>query len=361
MLYQKTFKNKKIIVTGHTGFKGSWLCSWLIKLGAKVIGFSDKVPLGNSHFKYQSLNKRMKNFKVDIRNKKKLENLIYKEKPEYIFHLAAQALVKKSYQYPQLTFESNSFGTLNLLEALKNYNKKCTVIIITSDKVYKNQESKLGYKENSILGGVDPYSASKASAEIIIESYIKSFFSNKKNKVSISIARAGNVIGGGDWAKDRLIPDCVKAWSKNKKVFLRNPSSTRPWQHVLEAIWGYIVLAKKLNQNKKFHGEAFNFGPPLKNNYSVKKIVQLMEKNWKNVRWEIKKNKRNIHETNILKLNSNKSLKFLNWRSCLKIEETMKLVSQWYKNYYSTRKNYDFTFQQIDYFEKILKRRIFKK
>ena len=227
MLYQKTFKNKKILVTGHPGFKGSWLCSWLIKLEANVIGISDKIPSGNSHFKYQSLNKKMKNFKLDIRNKKKLENLIYKEKPEFIFHLAAQALVKRSYQYPQLTFESNSFGTLNLLEALKNYKKKCTVIIITSDKVYKNQESKFVYKEDDILVGVDPYSASKASAEIIIESYIKSFFSNKKNKVSISIARAGNVIGGGDWAKDRLIPDCVRAWSKNKKVFLRNPNSTR--------------------------------------------------------------------------------------------------------------------------------------
>ncbi len=361
MLYEKIFKDKKIVVTGHTGFKGSWLCSWLIRLGAKVTGVSDKKPLGNSHYKYLSLEKKMKNFKIDIRNKKKLENLIRKEKPEFIFHLAAQALVKKSYNCPQLTFETNSFGTLNLLEALKNYNKKCTVVIITSDKVYKNLESKSGYNENSILGGVDPYSASKASAEIIIESYIKSFFLKKKNRVSISIARAGNVIGGGDWAKDRLIPDCVKAWAKNKKVLLRNPNSTRPWQHVLEAVWGYIVLAKKLNQSNKFHGEAFNFGPPSKNNYSVKKIVQLMEKNWKNVRWEIKKNKRNIHETNILKLNSHKSLKYLKWRSCLKIEETMKLVSQWYKNYYSTRKENNFTFKQIDYYEKILKRRKFKK
>ena len=352
------FKNKKIMITGHTGFKGSWLTAWLLKLGANVTGISLNVPTVPSHFENLNLKKKINNHFLDIRDLKKFKKIIIKTKPDFIFHLAAQALVKESYNDPFKTFTTNTLGTLNLMEILKSYNMKCIVVIITSDKVYKNLESKKGYKETNVLEGIDPYSGSKASAELIIKSYLKSYFYKKKRKVSIGIGRAGNVIGGGDWAKNRLIPDCMKAWSKNKKVILRNPYSTRPWQHVLEAIWGYLNLAINLKYNKSIHGEAFNFGPKPNNNFSVIQIVNLIKKNWKDIKWQEKKDKTKHYETNLLKLNSSKSLKILNWKCVLNINETVQMVTEWYKNYYhnkSYKKN--FTFEQISIFEKIIKKR----
>ena len=362
MLKKNFWKNKRVVVTGHTGFKGSWLTAWLLSLGAKVTGISLNIPTKPSHFKTLEIQKKINNNFFDLKNIDKLKKVIFKSQPDFIFHLAAQALVKDSYQNPYFTFSSNTVGTLNLLEVLRFYKKKCTVIIITSDKVYKNLESKRGYKENSIIGGIDPYSASKAAAEIVIHSYLKSYFNNKKNKnIAIAIARAGNVIGGGDWAKNRLIPDCMKAWSKNKKVILRNPNSTRPWQHVLEAVWGYINLASKLKLNSKLHCEAFNFGPNPRSNYSVLKIVKIMKENWKNIKWTLKKEKNKVYETNILKLDSNKSLKLLNWKCILTINETMLMVSSWYKNYYSKKINKkNSTIDQISFYEKLLKKRLFK-
>ena len=252
----KQFKNKRVIITGHTGFKGSWLAIWMHLLGAKVIGISNKVPTNPSHYKYLQMKSKIKNIKLDIKTSKKLKRIFKKFKPNYVFHLAAQSLVKQSYIDPKYTLETNSIGTLNILESLKAVKNKCIAVLITSDKVYKNLELGRGYVENDVLGGKDPYSVSKASAELIIQSYIDNFFPIKKTKVLIAIARAGNVVGGGDWSKNRLIPDCVKSWSKKKKVLIRNPKSTRPWQHVLEAISGYILLAKHLNENKKLHGEA---------------------------------------------------------------------------------------------------------
>ena len=253
------FKNKTVIITGHTGFKGSWLATWIHLLGAKVIGISNKIPSNPSHFKYLQMNSKIKNIKLDIRDLKKLKRIFKSKKPDFVFHLAAQSLVKQSYIDPKYTLETNALGTLNILESLKTIKKKrCIAVLITSDKVYKNLELRRGYAENDVLGGKDPYSVSKASAELIIKSYIENFFPIKDTKVLIGIARAGNVVGGGDWSEDRLIPDCVKSWSKKKKVFIRNPKSTRPWQHVLEAISGYILLANHLNKNKKIHG-GFNF------------------------------------------------------------------------------------------------------
>ena len=358
--YKNLFKNKKVIITGHTGFKGSWLTAWLLKLGAKVTGISLNIPTNPSHFKTLEIDKKITNFFTDIREFKKFKKIINKTKPDFIFHLAAQALVKESYQEPLSTFSINTMGTLNLMEILKSYDRKCIVVIITSDKVYKNLESKKGYKETSTLGGIDPYSGSKAAAELVIHSYLNSYFLKKNKKISIAIARAGNVIGGGDWAKNRLIPDCIKAWSKNKKVFLRNPSSTRPWQHVLEAIWGYLNLAARLKFEKKLHGEAFNFGPNQKNNHSVIQIVNLIKKDWENIKWEFKKD-RKVYETNILKLDSSKSFKLLKWKCALNIKETMQMVSEWYKKFYfdnSSGKN--ITFEQISLYEEIIKRRLFK-
>ena len=362
MNLKNTFRNKKVIITGHTGFKGSWLTLWLKILGANVIGLSNNIPTNPSHFKVTNLKNKIKHKKVDIRNLNQLKKIFKKNQPDYIFHLAAQSLVSKSYSDPNYTWETNTIGTLNILQSLREIKKKCVAVLITSDKSYKNLEIKRGYKENDILGGKDPYSASKASAELAIQSQINSFFPLKNTKVIIGIARAGNVIGGGDWSNDRLIPDCVKSWSKNKKVLIRNPKSTRPWQHVLEAIFGYLIFAINLKKNRKLHGEAFNFGPSNSNNYSVIYLVKLMKKNWKKITWKIiNKNKKNFYESNLLKLNCNKARSHLKWKSILSFNETISMVAEWYKNYYSNpKKIYITSFNQIKKYEKLIKKRLIK-
>ena len=356
------FKNKKVLITGHTGFKGSWLSAWLILLGAKVIGLSINIPSTPSHFKASGLKNKLIHQKADIRNLQNLKKIFRKHKPDYVFHLAAQALVTKSFSNPIYTWETNTIGTLNVLESLREINKECVAVLITSDKSYKNLEIKRGYKENDLLGGKDPYSASKASAEFAIQSYISSYFLPNKTKIKIGIARAGNVIGGGDWSANRLIPDCVKSWSKNKKVMLRNPKSTRPWQHVLEAIYGYLILAINLKKNKKLHGEVFNFGPNNNKNYSVIDLVKQMKRYWKKVSWKIIKKKKNIFfESNLLKLNSNKAKNKLKWTCILSFKETINMVAEWYKNYYlNSKKTQNISFNQIKEYERLLKKRSFK-
>jgi CDP-glucose 4,6-dehydratase len=360
--FYKQFKNKTVIVTGHTGFKGSWLSSWLVLLGAKVIGLSINVPSSPSHFKAINLKSKIKNKKIDIRNLKLLKKFFKKYQPDYVFHLAAQSLVKKSYSDPIYTWTTNTIGTLNILESLKEVKKNCVTVLITSDKSYKNLEIKRGYKEEDILGGKDPYSASKASAELAIKSHISSYFPIKKTNILIGIARAGNVVGGGDWSEGRLIPDCARSWAKNKKVLIRNPKSTRPWQHVLEAISGYLLLALNLKKNRKLHGEAFNFGPGNNNEYSVMFLVKLMKKYWKNVSWRVEnKKKGKFYESNLLKLNSNKARLKLKWKSILSFAETIDMVSNWYKNYYSRpQQATKITFNQIKKYEKIFKKRSIK-
>ena len=357
MVLKNEFRNKKVIITGNTGFKGSWLSAWLILLGAKVIGISDKFATNPSHFKSLKIKSKIKHYSEDIRNLKAIKKIFMKHKPDYVFHLAAQPLVKMSYIDPVKTFETNMLGTLNILESLRFLKNKCTAVIITSDKVYKNFEIKKGYRETDKLGGYDPYSASKAGAELILQSYIKSYFFKKKN-ILIGIARAGNVIGGGDWSEDRLIPDCIKSWSKNKTVLLRNPQSTRPWQHVLESLWGYLLLSLKLQTNKKLHGEAFNFGPGNKSNHDVYSLVKLMGYFWKNVRMKSKKKKKvSFNESSLLKLNSNKAKKLLKWRTILTFKETIKLVADWYKNFYDKKDVSLITFSQIKLFMSFLKKR----
>ena len=244
------YKNKKIIITGHTGFKGAWLTFCLHLMGAKILGISKDIITKPSLYKTLKLEKKIKTKFIDIKDYKKIEKIFSKFRPNFVFHLAAQSLVKKSLEKPRDTFVTNSVGTLNILSALKNLKNNCKSVIITSDKSYLNVEQKKGYKETDRLGGVDPYSASKASAEIIINSFHKSFLKHNKN-ISLVVARAGNVIGGGDWSEDRLIPDCVKAWSKKKPVSIRNLKSTRPWQHVLEAIGAYLYLGYLLYNKRR--------------------------------------------------------------------------------------------------------------
>ena len=354
----KNFNGKKVIITGHTGFKGSWLTLWLIHLGAKVTGISDRIPTNPSNFEANQLKKKINHFKFDIRNKKKFLFIINKIKPDYIFHLAAQSLVKKSYKNPVETFETNTFGTLNLLETLKKvkFKKKCSVVIITSDKSYKNLEIKRGYKENDRLGGHDPYSASKACAELIIQSYINSFLKDNK-RLFISIARAGNVIGGGDWSADRLIPDCIRSIQKKRKLKVRFAKSTRPWQHVLEAIFGYMILAIKQKNDNKINGNAFNFGPNNKSSLSVIGLVKEFKKKWPILNWQIVKSKKKVFESGLLKLNSDKALRILNWKCFMNANQTIILLVNWYKFFFEKKRKtsmYDYSINQIKLYEKLI-------
>ncbi len=352
-MFRNSFNNKKILITGHTGFKGSWLTKWMLKLGAKVCGVSLK-PQKLSNFLLLNLKDKVENNYVDIRKSDEFEKIILKFKPDFVFHLAAQAIVKTSFDDPKLTWETNVIGTMNLLEGLRKLHNKCCAIIITSDKCYYNQEWIWGYKETDILGGKDPYSASKASAENVIYSYINSFFNHPQNKIRIVSARAGNVIGGGDWSEDRIVPDCMRSWIKNKKVLIKNPLSTRPWQHVLEPLGGYIHLAQLLHKNKNLHGESFNFGPPLSQNKTVLDIVKEFSKHFDNSEWAIPKTKsKKFFESNLLKLNCEKAFQYLKWRPVLDFSDLVLFTSEWYQSYIDKKDLENLTDLQIEkYFSK---------
>lgn len=353
------FKGKKVIITGHTGFKGSWLTIWLHYLGAKIIGISKNIPTKPSNFVSNQLEKKINHQIFDIKNRNKLQKVINKYKPDYIFHLAAQSLVKRSYVKPYVTFESNSFGTLTLLDVLKDYkiNKVCSIVIITSDKSYKNLELNRGYKEEDILGGHDPYSASKACAELMIQSYFNSFLIKNKN-LKISVARAGNVIGGGDWSENRLIPDCIRSIKNKKKLLIRFPDSTRPWQHVLEAIYGYMLLAIKQKRNKKINGSVYNFGPNNNSSITVIQLVRKVKSKWKNLEWNVIKVKKKDYESKLLKLNSSKAFKIIKWKCYLNANQTIDLVINWYKYFLDKREKnmYEISINQIKQFFKIVKK-----
>jgi len=332
------FKGTKVLITGHTGFKGAWLSAWLKKLGAQVIGIALEESNNLSHFNVASIGNDMKDYRLDIRDQKLLNEIILKEKPDFIFHLAAQALVRKSYDDPVDTWSTNVIGTLNILESLRLINKNCYAVIITSDKCYDNVEWVWGYKETDALGGPDPYSASKGAAELVIRSHVKSFFPNN-GKVRIASARAGNVIGGGDWSQDRIIPDCVKAWSEGKIVELRKPHATRPWQHVLEPLSGYLRLAIELKNQPSAHGEAFNFGPPAKQNQSVVELVEAMAIYWNKVKWEdVSSSENGPYESGLLKLNCDKALSLLNWNAVMGFEDTVRMTAKWYSDFYNNPK-----------------------
>ena len=355
----KIFRNSRVIITGHTGFKGSWLTAWLKQLGAKVMGISLDPPTYPSHFGASKINLGIKDVRLDIRDKVKLEQKITAFKPNFVFHLAAQSLVGLSYKNPTITWQTNVLGTLNVLESLRKLKNVCNVVIITSDKCYFNREIHYGYKETDILGGKDPYSGSKASAELLIKSYISSFFLNNKTRIRIATARAGNVIGGGDWANNRIIPDCVRSWSKNKKAELRNPRASRPWQHVLEAVGGYLCLAINLTFSKHLHGESFNFGPNLSREYSVLELVKAMSNYWENASWKVMpKSRKKFYESELLRLNCNKAKKILKWESILKFDESIEMVSNWYRNYYLDSKSIgNITTEQITRYQSLAVKR----
>ena len=357
-MFQNQFNGKRVLVTGHTGFKGSWLCLWLKMLGATVLGISKDIPTSPSHFETFALHDNFIDSRLDICDFEKLKGEILSFNPDFIFHLAAQALVKKSYFDPLETWRVNLMGSLSLLSVLPHIEKKCTVIMITSDKVYKNQEWAWGYRENDILGGLDPYSASKAATDMAIQSYSSSILRTSEN-ISVAIARAGNVIGGGDWAEDRIVPDCIKSWCTNQKVILRSPKSTRPWQHVLEPLSGYLHLAVQLSKNNKLHGQSFNFGPQPTNDHSVEQLVLEMAKHWPDANL-VDQSRGYIGpaEANLLKLVCDKANDILEWYPVWGFNDTAYETIKWYKNFYSAEGHcscQQFSMKQISEYSNLAK------
>ena len=351
-MFNNVYKGKKVLVTGHTGFKGAWLTTWLIKLGAKVIGISKEVPTKPSMFEVLELSEKITHYFSDIRELETLKVIIERERPDFVFHLAAQPIVSESYRNPIETIESNVLGTANLLEGLRLSGHKCTAIIVTSDKAYDNVEQVWGYKEDDRMGGKDIYSGSKGAAELIINSYFKSFFSNSECNIKLAIGRAGNVIGGGDWAKDRIVVDCMDAWSRGKKVEIRCPNATRPWQHVLEPLSGYLELGQAIHGSDRLNGEAFNFGPKAEQAATVQKLLIDLSAHWEfdspSDAYQITDNIP-FHEAGLLKLNCDKAQFYLGWTATLDYRETIRLTSEWYYEYYKGEKDIvEKTMEQID-------------
>jgi CDP-glucose 4,6-dehydratase len=360
-LFNNIFKDKTILITGHTGFKGSWLSIWLNHLGAKVVGVSNHEISNPSNFATSKVSDIVNDYRIDIRDIEAITKLIEETQPDFVFHLAAQSLVRTSYDDPIETITTNAVGTANILNALRPLNKKVTAVIITSDKAYDNVEWVWGYRETDKLGGKDPYSASKGMAELVIRSYVESFFNHSDSNVKIGIARAGNVIGGGDWAVDRIVPDCMKAWSQGKTVDIRSPFATRPWQHVLEPLSGYLTLAANLAQDTRNHGEAYNFGPSVDKNYPVSRLIDEMSAYWEQIKWnDVSEDLEHVHEAGLLKLNCDKALYDLKWHSTLNFEETVKMTVEWYKNYHQNhnQSTYSFTISQIEMYIELAKLRV---
>lgn len=363
-MFNNIYQNKKVLITGNTGFKGSWLTAWLLNLGADVVGVSKDIPTKPSMFEELNLKEKIKFYQEDIRDLSKTTEIISIEKPDFLFHLAAQAIVSTSYKKPIETITSNIIGTTNILEALKLSNHECTAIIITSDKAYDNVEQVWGYKENDRMGGKDIYSGSKGAAELIIKSYFHSFFKKNESKVRFAIGRAGNVIGGGDWAKDRIVVDCMKAWSKGGAVEIRSPNATRPWQHVLEPLSGYLNLGQALYEDNSLHGEAFNFGPRAEQNHTVIQLLNDLSKYWD---FEDAKKAFKIvdcipfHEAGLLKLNCDKALSILKWQANLEYKNTIRFTSEWYFDFYKNKTNiWDKSIFQIKEYQNIAKKNCLK-
>ncbi len=343
------YKNKKVLVTGHTGFKGSWLCKILSIAGADVIGVSLEPESDISLYNILKLDNEIKSVISDIRNLEELRKVFIENKPEIVFHLAAQPLVRESYENPVYTYETNVMGTVNLLECIRNCKSVKSVLNITTDKVYNNNEWDWPYREIDELNGFDPYSNSKSCSELVTSSYKRAFFDNNR-EISISTARAGNVIGGGDFAKDRILPDCIKAAINDEDIIVRNPSSIRPYQHVFEALSAYLMIAQKQYNNKLFEG-SYNIGPDEYGCVKTREIVDLFCQLWGNINWKHKNEDNNLHESNILKLDCSKIKNTIGWTPRLTIDEAIKLTVDWSKEYYSSKNINEISEKQIlEYF-----------
>lgn len=356
-VFLKVFNEKTVLVTGHTGFIGTWLCLWLKTLGAKITGYSLEPPTNPSLFETIGLEKEITSITGDIRDEDHIHECFEKCKPEFVFHLAAQPLVLRSYENPVETFETNVMGTVNLLECIRHISGVKACIILTSDKCYENRGSDYAYKENDPMGGYDPYSASKGATELITASYRRSFFKNSENnQVGISTVRAGNVIGGGDWSEYRIIPDCIRALVSKQPILVRNPTAVRPWQHVLEPVSGILCLATKMWEDPLHFSEAWNIGPLLSNNkVTVKEIVDMIIHEWGNGSW-IDTSEKNLsaqHESNLLLLDSSKAINGLQWHPVYSVKEAIKHTISWYKAHTDHKiKMNDFSLDQINDYTK---------
>lgn len=332
---KNTYQGKKVFVSGHTGFKGSWLCTWLNMLGANVKGYALEAE-NPSLYKLIEKDLKIESVIGDIRDRDFFKREILNFEPDFIFHLAAQPLVLASYENPVETFDTNVMGTAHMLDAVRSLEKPCAVVCITTDKVYENNEWEYPYRESDHLGGHDPYSSSKAACEIIIQSYRRSFFNPNdynKHKKAIASARAGNVIGGGDFAANRIVPDLLRALEQNTTLEVRNPSAVRPWQHVLEPLGGYLLLGEKLHHHPTEFAQAYNFGPWPQDTLPVEALVKLLIQKWGGGNYHSPENQNKPHEAGLLKLDISKAIKQLNWQPKLNISQTVNLITDWAHNY----------------------------
>jgi len=332
-MLDRHYHGKRVFITGHTGFKGAWLTEWLLMLGARVHGYALQPPTDPSLFEQLDLAGRMEHQIADIRDADELAKAVREFRPHFVFHLAAQSLVRLSYERPLETYAVNVMGTANLLDALRPADWPCAVVVVTSDKCYENKEWVYGYRETDPMGGHDPYSSSKGAAELVVASYRNSFF--KSHPVKIASARAGNVIGGGDWARDRIVPDCIRALQRGEAIPVRNKVSTRPWQHVLEPLSGYLWLGARLAAGDvSLHGDSFNFGPRAEVDETVIRLIDALRRHWPEaVAPEVHASPPGLHEAGLLRLDCTKAEKNLAWRATLEFDETARFTAAWFRAY----------------------------
>lgn len=352
-MFNNIYRNKKVLVTGHTGFKGSWLSIWLKELGAQVIGYSLEPPSVPNNFTVCELDNYITHIHGDIRDFSRLKKVFEDYQPDFVFHLAAQALVRASYDQPKQTFDTNTGGTINILEAVRLTPGVRVLVNITSDKCYENREWLWGYRENDAMGGSDPYSASKGAAEIIFASYLRSFFAppaGEMRQLGAASCRAGNAVGGGDWGSNRLIPDCIRALSSGQSIDIRNPHSVRPWQHVLELLSGYLWLGALLWDNPRKYSGSWNFGPDSSENLTVARVVDRLIGAWGAGNWRDISDPAALHEAATLKLCCDKANSLLNWHNCLSLDQAIMFTVDWYKQFYRQSEQndmYNFCIRQI--------------
>lgn len=360
-IFNNFYKGKRVLVTGHTGFKGSWLSIWLHELGAEVIGVGLEPYSERDNFVLSGIGSKIKaDIRADIRDGHKMKEIFAEYQPEIVFHLAAQPLVRLSYEQPVNTYETNVMGTINVMEAIRSLNSSkgsissnrtpTVAVMITTDKCYDNKEQMRGYKEDDPFGGYDPYSSSKGACEIAIQSWRRSFFNpedyGKKHTVSLASVRAGNVIGGGDWAKDRIIPDCIRALEAGKPIDIRSPKAVRPWEHVLEPLSGYMLLAQKMWENPKEYCEGWNFGPEQDSVLTVWEVANAIINNFGYGELKDVSDSNALHEANLLMLNIDKAKTRLGWKPRLNAKKTAILTSDWYKRY-KTENVYNLCLEEI--------------
>lgn len=352
-----TFANKKVIVTGHTGFKGSWLTQWLLKMKASVYGISKEVPKSPSMFAENRLADRLtEDLRLNILDEKSLSENFDRINPDFVFHLAAQPIVSVSYEKPVETFMINTIGYASVLNAFRSVKGESVLVLASSDKCYKNREWVWGYRENDEFGGNDPYSASKGAAEIVFQSFYHSFFRGQDRKM-VSSVRAGNVIGGGDWGKDRIIPDAMRAWQRNDELLVRRPDAVRPWQFVLEPLFGYLLTAMNLSRNKTLNGETFNFGPDVSASVTVGELLEEIRMSLGYGSLRIDKPENIFYETSFLRINSDKAKSILNWFPVLDLKQTISLITDWYSAYKTNSNLFELTDKQIGLFERAVVKR----